>query len=642
MYSYIKCSELKINYDTTQKLSQLCEKYMQHQFDLLGSGFVKVDYELRAKGVCGKRYFSQSMPMYGRKLEKKLKKKKKCSSTYEPINWLVDFKSGFFFHPEKYNTRESCRMVIGNKRGVDIKCPWELGRCYHLLQLAVYAVVEKSCREKIIIEFKDEVVDFIESNPVGKTVQWSAPMDTSIRTVNLLMAYDILKQLDEKRYLDTQFDKKFEKLIRNSLEFVMDRLEYCGRTRAGGNHYLSNIVGVIFTSAYLPSNKYTDACCVFGVQELISQVERQFYPEGSHFEGSTSYHRLSAEFVIYATALIYGVLSSDRRNVFKEYEYDALKNYGLKLYSRQKFNVNTKDFFPKWYLDRLYNMGIFTRAILKQNNEIVQIGENDNGRLVMLTPMRIGSRENVLDHRTLLAEIGALFKFTEWEDITESMLLEKSFIYTLACGKKVRGEPWQMPMICSTQLEEGQDYLYKKETILYKEKTDKKLDDDLKVHWFSGFGMIILRGKRTFISMVIDTAKSGRFYGHTHNDKLSIEVMVDGKYITRDPGSYIYTASPELMDKFRSVRAHNTVHVNGCEQNLLKGMWRMQRRVQADLIYGNEKGIAGKVRYGDVRHFREVTVSDKEIIVRDYVNCPFTVGFKNKIYAPQYGCLEEA
>lgn len=642
MYSYINCDELVINFQTRKKLIQLYQKYMRHEFDLLGSGFVKVDYELQAKGVCGKKYNNPYMAQYGKKIEKKLRRHNICSDTYKPINWLVDFKSGFFFHPEKYDTRENCRSVIGKKQGVDIKCPWELGRCYHLARLAVLAVAEEKYQESVIVEFKDEVQDFIEVNPIGKTVQWSAPMDTSIRMVNLLITYDILRQLDNKGHLDCQFDIKFEKLIKESLKFVMERLECYGKTRAGGNHYLSNIVGIIFAAAYLPDSHYTNACCVFGVQELIAQVQKQFYSEGSHFEGSTSYHRLSAEFVVYATALVYGILLSNRRNIFKDYEINALKSLKLKSYSSQKYNVGTKEFFPQWYIDKLYNMGIFTKTILKQNNEIVQIGDNDNGRLVILTPMGENICENVLDHRTLLSEISGVFEHVKWENEIQEIPLEKSLIQVLAKGKKVKGTPFQKQMILGTQSDMNMEYKYTKETVLYQVTNgEKKLNDEMNVYWFNSFGVVVLRGKHTFISMVIDTAKNGKFYGHTHNDKLSIEVMVDEKYITRDPGSFVYTASPELMEKFCSVKAHNTIHVKGCEQNLMLGMWKMKRRVQAELICSEQHRIVGKVSYGKVEHYREVIITEKKIIVKDYANCPFTIGFSNKIFCSQYGKLEK-
>lgn len=50
--------------------------------------------------------------------------------------------------------------MIGSVSGVDIKCPWELGRFYHLVQLAVLASVEQKYQNVFIREFKDELIDF--------------------------------------------------------------------------------------------------------------------------------------------------------------------------------------------------------------------------------------------------------------------------------------------------------------------------------------------------------------------------------------------------------------------------------------------------------------------------------------------------
>ena len=119
--------------------------------------------------------------------------------------------------------------MIGAIPWVDIKCPWELGRLYHLPQLAMLAVVDTTLREPIILEFRNEMVDFIETNPVGKTVQWSAPMDISIRMVNMLVAFDILVQLDTRELLDEEFKQYVEEHIGASLRYVMDHLEFLGR-----------------------------------------------------------------------------------------------------------------------------------------------------------------------------------------------------------------------------------------------------------------------------------------------------------------------------------------------------------------------------------------------------------------------------
>jgi hypothetical protein len=54
---------------------------------------------------------------------------------------------------------------------------------------------------------------------------------------------------------------------------------------------------------------------------------------------------------------------------------------------------------------------------------------------------------------------------------------------------------------------------------------------------------------------------------HTHNDKLSIIVRLDGEELFRDSGTGWYTRDGELRNRFRSTAAHNTIRVDGEEQN---------------------------------------------------------------------------
>jgi hypothetical protein len=73
---------------------------------------------------------------------------------------------------------------------------------------------------------------------------------------------------------------------------IVTNLEWHDQVR--GNHYLADIAGLAFIAAYLPSTSETDVWLAFVVQELVTEVKHQFYPDGGNFEGSTAYSLLFA------------------------------------------------------------------------------------------------------------------------------------------------------------------------------------------------------------------------------------------------------------------------------------------------------------------------------------------------------------
>ena len=626
---------LSVDEHTLKALDRNCQNYLKHIFELLGSGPVCVEYGLKAKGFDGNKYDEKGDDVLKKIAAVRLKHR--CESTYKPIHWCVDFKSGFRFLPWKYSPSK-CIQDIGLIKGAEIKVPWELGRCYHLVQIGLLALgCSSKERERLIREFRDECIDFIKMNPIGKTIQWSAPMDVSIRMVNLLIAFDLFNQMDSLKILQGNFSRLFEKHIYGSLRYLMNNLEYY--SYPGSNHYLSNIAGIIFSSSYLPRNEWTDACLVFGVQELIDQVSRQFYPEGAHFEGSTSYHRLSAEFVIYSVALVLGVIKTDKKEAFLNYSVKAISR--LKKKEAQKYECNGT-FFPQTFVDRIYNMGLFTKTVLKHNNEIVQIGDNDSGRLMKISPTGNAFKDNVLDHRTLLSALSGLYDDRCFSDYIKAYPLECDLIRAITKNTILRAHGFDAGIVdhIGQNNVKEKKYGFAKTKIMF-ESPDRTLRQNIRAYYYEKFGVVVVRGDRVFISMVIDTAEHARYYGHTHNDKLSIEIMVDGKYLTRDPGNYVYTSSPILRDRFRGTEAHNCPFVDGIEQNYFTGLFDVKKRTHAKLLYCGCDGIIGIVRYGKVEHMREVCLNDCSIVVKDYMNVPFGVNYYPSEYAEGYGELRK-
>lgn len=89
-----------------------------------------------------------------------------------------------------------------------------------------------------------------------------------------------------------------------------------------------------------------------------------------------------------------------------------------------------------------------------------------------------------------------------------------------------------------------------------------------------GSGLFILRSE--LLSCHVSCGPNGQqgVGGHAHNDKLSVVIRIRGHPVIVDPGTGCYSADVRLRDRFRSTPMHNTIVVNGQEQNLLRD-WRM-------------------------------------------------------------------
>ena len=184
------------------------------------------------------------------------------------------------------------------------------------------------------------------------------------------------------------------------------------------NHYLANIVGLLFAASFLPSDEEVNAWLAFSVQELISEVACQFHEDGSHFEASVCYHRLSSEMVLWAFALLAN-LPQDRRRALASYRHEGLETRPrlrpgpIPMHPVSGGGLTSP--LPEWCWERMIRMADFTEALTKPNDLVAQFGDNDSGRFITL-----GSGEQLradnepsspawsLDHRALIAGIDAL------------------------------------------------------------------------------------------------------------------------------------------------------------------------------------------------------------------------------------------
>ena len=455
------------------------------------------------------------------------------------IRWHSDFTWGYDWESKLYHAD----IKFGHVPGADIKIPWELGRLQFLYP--VMSAYEITNNKRYLDYVISTVKDWIEKNPPKLGPGWACTMDVGIRAANLCIIYSWLQQ---HKALDEDLDLEIFRSLYSHAYYIIHNLEY--DISLTTNHYLSDIVGLLYIGTFFPEFRHSDEWVAYSIQELISEMKRQVHKEGTDFEASTCYHRLVTELFLSATILIQS-LDTERCRRIKAYncrKFKPLVGPKLKPLSKQEFNLDKPQIFPGWYMDRLEKMLEFIMYITKTDGKIPQIGDNDSGRLHKFTLIgqwnneRNCFEEDFLDHRHLLAVGGELFNR---DDFREVGLIYQSECLWHGLNSQVRD-------------------------VSSREEAERRSIEKLKTltsRAYPQFGLYIMRHEANYMAIRCgDIGQNGQG-GHAHNDQLSFVLNVGGEDIFVDPGTYVYTPFPEWRNHFRSTACHNTVMVNGEEQN---------------------------------------------------------------------------
>ncbi len=642
----------------------ISERYLNHEYDLLGSGWVKNDYDTSATGMHGIQYqMNILIPEFdsgGNWLafilnEVNLNSSQKIWSmvdpNYNPIDWQKDFKSGYRWSQKRWYKDQQ----IGKVSGSDIKVSWELGRMQHLFQLSLFAVLLHEKRDEIIREFRNQILDFISANPPGMGVQWTCTMDVAIRTVNMLLSYDLLCQLDTKSILNDSFKQAFANSIFEHGIHISENLEWNPYLRT--NHFLADIAGLVFIGFYLPESEVVSTWLQLGIREFINEIGLQFNKDGSNFEASTSYHKLSGEMLVYTVALISG-------------NEDLIKSRLQKVKGLNDYLIESgrKNILPNWIYDRLFLAGQFTATLIKPSNEIPQIGDNDSGYFLKMSPVgeflsseqakskyknlesynsiqEIYWDENSLNHSPFISAVDGLFNLNSFSKYSEKYPLEKSFIHLLASERKIEPSIQKKPELKVNSFDYKSLRFQNEFSVKPESENISPLTENMVFNFFPDFGIYVFRSNRIHLVMFAGSIGQNNLGGHSHNDKLSFELTIDGKDYFKDPGSYCYTPFPEYRNKFRGTHSHNVmVSEDNEEQNSfqegINGLFAMENETKCDVVSFSHNSIALRLCFRKTIQVREFTVDESEIIVRNFSDRQFHLNSETSgIYSNGYGKL---
>lgn len=280
------------------------------------------------------------------------------------IAWQKDFKSGKEWPLLPISELD----VLDLDHPSDVKVPWELSRFHQVWWLGKASWISGDPR--YAEKFRDLTIDWIEKNPPGVGVNWVVAMEVAIRACNWIAGYYFFC---ESPAISADFwVRLFRALLSHGL-YIESHLEY---SRVNGNHFLSNVVGLIYLGVFFRDLPVGRRWLRWGIERLHMEMKEQVYPDGVNHEKSTAYHRLVLEF-FYSAALL-------------------CKRNGIPL--------------EDGFLKRLEAMFEFVAQYTRPDGSIPLVGDADDGRL-----FRISMAQDINDHRHALAVGAILFRRSDFK-----------------------------------------------------------------------------------------------------------------------------------------------------------------------------------------------------------------------------------
>lgn len=304
-----------------------------------------------------------------------------CRHVIPVFRTSYDFGAEINWHKDLVSGHEWPRVFFAKIRPIeladdsDIKFPWELSRFHHAVTLGTAFWLTR--REKYAKEFVAQVTHWVQQNPPNKGVNWVCAMEVAIRASNLIWAFSLMR---ESKCLSDEFVKRFLNLLRVHGEHIRRHLE--NRKRIRGNHYIADLVGLLYIASFCPFFRHSRRWSHFCINELKSELRDQVLADGTDFEGSISYHRLVTEMLFHAAYI--GAKAQGPPGVVQT--------------SRGLHGVAARVFGSE-FLHRLETMFDYILHYTRPDGLAPQVGDNDSGRFILFP----SPGQACTDHRHLLA-----------------------------------------------------------------------------------------------------------------------------------------------------------------------------------------------------------------------------------------------
>lgn len=201
------------------------------------------------------------------------------------------------------------------------------------------------------------------------------------------------------------------------------------------------------------------------------------------------------------------------------------------------------------YVDRLKSMVSYLLGVLRPDGLMPQLGDADDGRLHILSGYGVDTPQ---DPRHLFGPAAALLQCPDWARHAGPRGAWETFWWGL--------DPASVPLA--------------------------ELSPPDHACWYPQAGVCISRRGGNFL--MVSNARVGTegFGNHKHNDQLGFELHIAGDALIVDAGSHVYTGNPASRNAYRSTANHNTLMVDGVEQNEVNPEWlfRLFEKAEAEML----------------------------------------------------------
>jgi len=201
-------------------------------------------------------------------------------------DWLADFEGGQWpelrSHQYDWFFSDDFSLPEYREHG-DVKRVWDLNKHHHFVELArAFRQTHDQRYQEVLTE---QFLGWTKRFPYGHGIGWNQPLIVAQRAINWIICYnlDAFPRELHQVLLEALFDHG--SYLKGNLEINQDG--------NNSNHLIGDLAALHLIGLTLKKDDWRDQ----SLEMLMTEIKRQVYDDGVHYEQSSGYHRYVLEFL---------------------------------------------------------------------------------------------------------------------------------------------------------------------------------------------------------------------------------------------------------------------------------------------------------------------------------------------------------